>query len=82
MAAWHGLLVLTAVVALVQQQPWCWNEAVMRQWLGSVLLSLAAWRLGSVSAKRVEQSVRLGIVATLDEALRGAADHEVTRPML
>jgi len=49
----------------------------MRQWLGSVLLSLAAWRLGSVSGKRVERSVRLGMVVTLDEALRGAADHEV-----
>ncbi len=77
MAAWHCLLVLAAVVAMLRQQRWCWDEAVVRQWLGSVLLSLAAWRLGSVSAKRVERSVRLGMVVTLDEALRGAADHEV-----
>lgn len=76
--SWHVLLVLNlaAVAALSQPQKRDW--AVARQGVGSVLLALAGWQLGSVSAKRVERAVRYGLVVTLDRALRGAADYEVT----
>lgn len=75
MGSWHALLLLAAAAALSRQQ---WDGAVARQGLGSTLLALAAWQLGSVSAKRVERAVRYGLEVTLDRALRGAVDHEVS----
>lgn len=74
MASWHALLLLTAVGALSQQQ---WDRTVVRQGLGSVLLSLAAWQLGGLSARRVEGAVRYGLVATVQKALGEASNHEV-----
>lgn len=73
MASWHFLLLLA--VALSRQR---WDGAVARQGLGSVLLALAAWQLGSVSAGQVERSIRHGLVVTLDKALSGTNDHQVT----
>lgn len=74
MASWHALLLLTAVGALSQQQ---WDLTVVHQGLGSVLLSLAAWQLGSLSARRVEGAVRYGLMATVQKALGEASSHEV-----
>ncbi|CAN0501888.1 unnamed protein product, partial [Ectocarpus sp. 12 AP-2014] len=74
-ASWHALLLLTAVGALSQQQ---WNRTVARQGLGSVLLSLAAWQLGGLSARRVEGAVRYGLVATVQKALGEASNHELS----
>ncbi|CAN0510651.1 unnamed protein product, partial [Ectocarpus sp. 12 AP-2014] len=74
-ASWHALLLLTAVGALSQQQ---WNRTVVHQGLGSVLLSLAAWQLGGLSARRVEGAVRYGLVATVQKALGEASDYELS----
>lgn len=74
MASWHFFLLLA--VALSGQR---WDGTVARQGLGSVLLALAAWQLGSVSAGQAERSVRHGLVVTLDKALSGTNDHQVTR---
>ncbi|CAM9677698.1 unnamed protein product [Ectocarpus sp. 13 AM-2016] len=74
-ASWHALLLLTAVGALSQQQ---WNRTVVRQGLGSVLLSLAAWQLGGLSARRVEGAVRYGLVTTVQKALGEASNHELS----
>lgn len=74
MGSWHVLLLLTTAAALSRPQ---WDGAVARQCIGSTLLALAAWQLGSVSAKRVERAVRFGLGVTLDRASRGAVDQEV-----
>ncbi|CAM9918295.1 unnamed protein product, partial [Ectocarpus sp. 8 AP-2014] len=74
-ASWHALLLLTAVGALSQQQ---WDRTVVRRGLGSVLLSLAAWQLGGLSARRVEGAVRSGLVATVQKALGEASNHELS----
>ncbi|CAM9220104.1 unnamed protein product, partial [Ectocarpus fasciculatus] len=74
-ASWHALLLLAAVGALIQQQ---WDRTVVHQGLGSVLLSLAAWQLGSLSARRVEGAVRYGLVATVQKALGEASSHELS----
>ncbi|CAM9729414.1 unnamed protein product [Ectocarpus sp. 4 AP-2014] len=74
-ASWHALLLLTAVGALSQQQ---WDRTVVHQGLGSVLLSLAAWQLGGLSARRVEGAVRYGLVATVQKALGEASNHELS----
>ncbi|CAM9404686.1 unnamed protein product [Ectocarpus sp. 8 AP-2014] len=74
-ASWHALLLLTAVGALSQQQ---WDRTVVPQGLGSVLLSLAAWQLGGLSARRVEGAVRYGLVATAQKALGEASNHELS----
>lgn len=74
MGSWYALLLLATVASLPRQQ---WDRAVVRTGVGSVLLALAAWQLGSVSAKSVERAVRYGLAVTLDRALRGAVDYEV-----
>ncbi|CAB1099983.1 unnamed protein product [Ectocarpus sp. CCAP 1310/34] len=73
-ASWHALLLLTAVGTLSQQQ---WDRTVVRQGLGSMLLSLAAWQLGGLSARRVEGAVRYSLVVTVQKALGEASNHEV-----
>lgn len=74
MGSWHVLLLVAAAAALSRQQ---WDKAVARQGVGSILLALAAWQLGSVSAERVERAARYGVAVTLDKALSGAGDYEV-----
>eukprot|EP00903_Cladosiphon_okamuranus_P014741 g13659.t1 len=79
MWSWHALLLVAAAAPLSGQQ---WDRAVARQGLGSILLALAAWQLGSVSAGRVERAVRYGVAVTLDRALSGAVDYELSASSL
>lgn len=74
MASWHALLLLAVALS---RQPW--EGTVARQGLGSVLLALAAWQLGSVSAGQVERSVRHGLEVTLEKALSDTNGRQVTR---
>eukprot|EP00752_Nemacystus_decipiens_P010856 g9653.t1 len=79
MGLWHALLMLPAAAALSRR---LWDGPVARQGLGSTLLTLAAWQLGNVSAERVELAVRRGLEGTLDRALKGAVDHELSTTSL
>lgn len=84
MASWYALLLLAAVTSILsqQQQQGQWEGlvsafAMVSQGFGPVLLALAAWQLGRLSARQVEHSVRYGLVVTLHEALGKDPDHQV-----